>query len=206
MRRVPIIPTIIVIAAVAIMVGLGIWQLQRAEWKTRLLAQYAEAATMPPVDLDPLLARDAPLANLGFRRALITCHAIDQVPTVHVGRNAADEVGQVYLVPCRPGASGTAGRILVNAGWSPRPDALPRVTIDGIVAGRLGAMDEGRPVTLTAARAAPPLVPTQPASMANIPNNHLAYAFQWFAFAITALIIYFVALRRRGAPKLPPEP
>ncbi|HYJ51637.1 MAG TPA: SURF1 family protein, partial [Allosphingosinicella sp.] len=199
-------PTIIVLAAAATMVALGIWQLQRAGWKERLLAQYAEAATMPPVDLDPLLERGAPLPNLGFRRALITCRAIDQVPDIHVGRNAADEVGQVYLVPCRPGASGAAGRVLVNAGWSPRPDALPRLTIDGIVAGRLGAMDEDRPVTLTAARAVPPLVPTQPASMANIPNNHLAYAFQWFAFAVTALIIYFVALRRRGAPKLPPEP
>ena len=29
-RRLPVIPTIIVLAAVALMIGLGVWQLQRA--------------------------------------------------------------------------------------------------------------------------------------------------------------------------------
>src|SRR5205085_173423 len=36
-RRLPLIPTIIVAAAVAIMIGLGVWQLQRARWKEGLL-------------------------------------------------------------------------------------------------------------------------------------------------------------------------
>ena len=30
----------------------------------------------------------------------------------------------------------------------------------------------------------------------DLPNNHMAYAFQWFFFAITALVIYGLALRR----------
>ena len=42
-RRLPIFPTIVVAAAVAIMIGLGMWQLQRAEWKEALLARYAAA-------------------------------------------------------------------------------------------------------------------------------------------------------------------
>jgi surfeit locus 1 family protein len=32
---------------------------------------------------------------------------------------------------------------------------------------------------------------------ADLPNNHLAYAGQWFFFALTALVIYVLALRRR---------
>lgn len=32
---------------------------------------------------------------------------------------------------------------------------------------------------------------------ANLPNNHLAYAGQWFFFALTALVIYVLALRAR---------
>ena len=32
----------------------------------------------------------------------------------------------------------------------------------------------------------------------DLPNNHLAYAGQWFFFALTALVIYVLALRRRG--------
>jgi cytochrome oxidase assembly protein ShyY1 len=30
-----------------------------------------------------------------------------------------------------------------------------------------------------------------------MPNNHLAYAVQWFLFAAIALIIYIIAVRRR---------
>ena len=34
-------------------------------------------------------------------------------------------------------------------------------------------------------------------SGADVPNNHLAYAVQWFIFAAAALIIYILAVRRR---------
>ena len=30
-----------------------------------------------------------------------------------------------------------------------------------------------------------------------LPNNHLAYAGQWFFFALTALVIYVMVLRKR---------
>ena len=32
---------------------------------------------------------------------------------------------------------------------------------------------------------------------AEIPNNHLSYAVQWFLFALTAAIIYVLALRKK---------
>jgi surfeit locus 1 family protein len=31
-----------------------------------------------------------------------------------------------------------------------------------------------------------------------VPNNHLAYAVQWFLFAAVASVIYVLALRWRG--------
>ena len=30
-----------------------------------------------------------------------------------------------------------------------------------------------------------------------VPNNHLAYAVQWFLFALVAAVIYAIAVRRR---------
>lgn len=206
MRRLPVIPTAVVALAVAAMIALGLWQLRRAEWKERLLADYAAAAAMPAVDLDPLLDGRAPLPPLSFRRALVTCHAENAQPRVHAGRNRADAVGQVYVVPCWPGARGLAGRIRINAGWAPRPDAVQSLSLGGIVAGRLGAVDAEGPITLTAATAAPPLVPSQPVGIESIPNNHRLYALQWFFFAIAALVIYLLALRRRNRGTLPPEP
>ena len=39
MRQIPIIPTIFVAAAVAVMIALGVWQLQRASWKHELVSR-----------------------------------------------------------------------------------------------------------------------------------------------------------------------
>ena len=39
MRRLPMIPTIVVLLAVGTMVALGVWQLQRMAWKDDLLAR-----------------------------------------------------------------------------------------------------------------------------------------------------------------------
>jgi len=206
MKRLPLIPTIVVAAAVLTMTALGLWQLRRAEWKERLLAQYAAAASMPAVDLDPLLERSGPLPPLAFRRALVTCHADNVRPEVRAGRSAGDSVGQAYLIPCRPGATGLAGRLRINAGWANRPDAARRLSVSGIVAGRLGAVEADGPIVLTAATAVPPLAPSAPASIESIPNNHLVYAWQWFFFAAAAAIIYVLALRGRRKRDLPPEP
>ena len=43
--KLPIIPTILVALAVATMIGLGIWQLDRMRQKETLLAAYAASAT-----------------------------------------------------------------------------------------------------------------------------------------------------------------
>jgi len=197
MKRVPVLATLIVAAAVAVMIGLGIWQLQRAQWKQDLLAEYNAAASMPAVDLDPLLDGRTILPPLSFRRALISCDATDAEADVHAGRNMSGAVGQVYVVPCRPGASGLAGRIRVNMGWSARPDTLRRLSLHGIIAGRLSVVGEDGPVILTSATAPPPLAPSQPAAIDTVPNNHMSYAFQWLFFAAAALVIFVLALRRR---------
>ncbi|HYD14672.1 MAG TPA: SURF1 family cytochrome oxidase biogenesis protein [Allosphingosinicella sp.] len=206
MKRLPLIPTIIVAAAVLTMIGLGVWQLQRAAWKEALLADYARAMALPAVDLDPLLASGRPLPELSFRRALVSCDARDVPVEARAGRNLADVTGQAFTIPCRPGASGPAGRLRINAGWATRPDAVRRLSLGGIVAGRLSLVEADGPITLTAATAAPPLVPSRPPGPDTIANNHMLYAWQWFFFAAAATVIYLLALRKRNRPRLPPEP
>jgi surfeit locus 1 family protein len=50
---------------------------------------------------------------------------------------------------------------------------------------------------LVATQPAAGLEPSAPPSIIDVPNNHLAYAVQWFLFAGIAAIIYLLALRRR---------
>lgn len=205
MKRLPLLPTLVVALAVTAMIALGLWQISRAEWKDRLLADYARAETLPALDLDPLLDGNGPLPPLSFRRVLVTCHAEDAAPELRGGRSLADAGGYTHRVPCRHGAEGLAGRLIVNAGWTPLPENDRRVTLDGIVAGRLGAVEEDGPILITAATAAPPLQPSRPPRIEDIPNNHRGYVVTWFGLAIAAVVIYLIALRRRRR-ELPPEP
>jgi surfeit locus 1 family protein len=209
MKRLPPIPTLFVAAAAAVMIALGIWQLQRADWKERMLAELAANQQLPALDLDPLLANGNPAGvPLAFRRVLVTCHSGNAAPAMRASRSRAGAGGYGLFVPCRPGAAGLAGRIEVNAGWTADPRIQLRPRIDGIAAGLLGTVEGSGPVILTAATPAPGLEPSSAPSIDDIPNNHMAYAFQWFFFAATALVIYALALRRRRrsvAPG-PPEP
>ena len=79
-------------------------------------------------------------------------------------------------------------------GWSTEP-TNPAWT-GGMVEGMI-APDSHSIIRLVATNPAPGLVASAPPSLDDIPNNHLAYAVQWFLFALIAAVIYALALRRR---------
>ena len=189
-KRLPIIPTIIVAAAVALMLGLGIWQLRRAEWKEGLLTQYAEAEKLPPIAFPTGPLRDAQLPL--FRHATGVCLRIAGKRAV-AGENRAGEPGYVQVVDCVTGAEGPG--MSVELGWSKDPNAKfswPGGPVSGVI-----APDRRSRMRLVAASAPPGLQPSAEPSLATIPNNHRSYALQWFAFAATALVIYGLALRKK---------
>ncbi|WP_217429849.1 SURF1 family protein, partial [Sphingomonas bacterium] len=69
MRRVPVLPTLVVGLAVAAMIALGLWQLLiRLPEKEAQLAQLAANPTRPPIAF-PV----APDDRLLFRRSAATC-------------------------------------------------------------------------------------------------------------------------------------
>ena len=189
-RRLPIIPTIVVLAAVALMIGLGIWQLQRARWKERLLAKYAAAGTLPPIEFPTVPLRDDQLPL--FRHATGMCQRVVG-QRAQVGENRAGEPGYAHIVDCATGAEGPG--MSVEVGWSKDPNARVNWT-GGPVSGVIGP-DRRMRMRLVAASAPPGLEPSAPPSLAAIPNNHRSYALQWFAFALIALVIYGLALRKR---------
>jgi len=193
-RRLPVIPTLIVAAAVAGMIALGVWQLQRAKWKEGLLARYERAAALPPITWPtvPLKAEDLPL----FRHATGLC--LQPVGRRAVaGQNLAGEPGYVLILDCRTGAEGPG--MSVEVGWSKNPNA--RVTWPGGLVSGVIAPDRVSKMRLVAATPAPGLQASAPPSIEQIPNNHRFYAVQWFAFAGIALLIYALALRKRLGEK-----
>ena len=189
-RRLPVIPTIIVLAAVALMIALGVWQLQRAKWKEGILSRYARAEKLPPVEFPTAPLRDDQLPL--FRHATGVClRPIGQRAVA--GENRAGEPGYVHIVDCATGAEGPG--MSVEVGWSKNPNIAikwPGGPVSGII-----APDRKTRMRLVAATAPPGLEPSAPPSIDQIPNSHRSYAVQWFLFALIAAVIYGLALRKK---------
>lgn len=195
-RRIPIVATIVVLAVIATMIALGVWQLRRADWKDALLAEYATNAGKPPIAFP---AVPVPDETLLYRRASGNC--LEPVSwTARAGTNRAGESGWRHIALCRRNAEGPG--MAVDLGWS-KASTTPTGYKGGMITGTMD-FDRDHVFLLVADSAAPGLQPSARPSPANIPNNHRAYAVQWFLFAFVALTIYGIALRRRMKSEPPP--
>lgn len=205
-RRWPLIPTILVLIAVAVMIGLSVWQLQRKAEKEALVALYQRNMAMSALVTYPEMP---PVADsLLFRKSSVVCLE----PVRWDPRSGTDQKGRAgfrMIADCRTGAEGPG--VLVDVGIG--DDFTPPKWSGGIVQGTI-VPGPDQPTVMeravgkgSAARAM--LIADTPAaglrasavpSADNTPNNHLAYAVQWFLFAAAALIIYVLAVRRRLRP------
>lgn len=209
--RWPLVPTILVALAMLAMIGLGVWQLQRRAEKAALLKIYSQNLgkeisfpELPPVP-------DAAL----FRLSSVNCLRVTGW-RIEGGRAADGSTGYRRIAECSTGAEGPGA--LVDIGISREPQGKQdwrggriagRITTEPVKSS-LVAQLFGRPVPprplLVATTPAPGLAASAPPSPVDIPDNHLAYAFQWFAFAGMAGLIYWLALRRRRRVAPPPPP
>lgn len=188
-RRWPLVPTLVVAIAVLTMIGLGIWQLRRAEEKQALLARYEAARGLPPIAFPTIpMGEELPL----FRQASGHCIRVISRRT-GAGENHRGETGFLHIAECGSGAEGPG--MAVEIGWSKDPNAGAGWNggeVEGII-----APDSKSRMRLVSAKGLAGLEASKPPSTASIPNNHLFYAFQWFFFAGIAALIYVLALRKR---------
>lgn len=179
--------------AIPVLIGLGVWQLQRMEWKNALHATLAAEAAKPMLDLGA-----GPLpAGMQFRQVGLLVDCPKQTPGGKMGYSPDGVIGYSVMLHCRAGAD----ELLVDAGWGPRPDSWANVP--GLwrpphkVTGMLIESEHARPrYTLVADDAPAPLVPSARPTLDTIPNNHLSYAIQWFTFAALLGLIWWLYVRR----------
>src|SRR3546814_10887769 len=102
-RRWPLVPTLIVAAAILAMIALGVWQLQRKGEKEALIALYERNRTMSATVAYPALP-PVPDAML-FRQSSVTCLE----PVRWDPRSGTDRSGKSgirMVADCRTGAEG----------------------------------------------------------------------------------------------------
>jgi surfeit locus 1 family protein len=197
-RRLPVVPTILVALAVAAMIALGVWQLvDRLPKKEAFLAQLAANPALPPIAF-PRLPDD----TLLFRRASGFCLQSTSIKLAGAGASGYRAIAQ-----CRTGAEGPG--MIVQLGTTRDPNAKVAWT-GGAVSGFVSHAPDGRSLIgslfhrqpqdmmLVADAPAPGLSPNGRPDIASVPNNHLAYGVQWFLFAAIASVIYVLAVVRRA--------
>lgn len=114
--------TLIVLAAMAFMAGLGVWQLERLEQRRLYNAQLLEKLASAPIQIDGSPLPEA-AADLVDRKAEVRGQ-YDYSQQIAIKNQSHEGQPGVYLVtPLR--IEGSAKAILVNRGWVPYREGTP---------------------------------------------------------------------------------
>lgn len=205
-----IAPLIFGLAGAAILIWLGLWQVQRLEWKHDMLARIEAQILARPMSLEAALA----LQDHEFQPVTLTGHSTAE--ELHV-LTSIKQIGAVYRI-ITAFETEEGQRILLDRGYIPVTDKnAPRSEIIGQVTGNLRTPDESDKYTpapdidgniwfardvipmakalnttpvFVILRSTPeidPHVTPFPVDTLGIPNDHLSYAITWFSLAFVWL-------------------
>ena len=208
MTRRMVLPLLFGLIGAAVLVALGVWQVQKLAWKEGVLAEIAQRMQSAPVAVpatpDPGQDRFLPVSATGD----FTGQALDvlvsrreigagyRVIAVFVTGGRRVLVDRGFVVDEARGAGHAATAAMAVTGNLHWPDEIDRFTpapdtATGLwfardvpaMAQALGA----EPVLIVARSATGEGIEPMPVGDAGIPNNHLGYAIQWFLLALVWL-------------------
>lgn len=209
------------VAGVAILMSLGIWQMQRLAWKEGILAEIAARIAADPVALplapDPKDHPYLPVAlegrfDPGFVRVLVSQKGMGagyriisalETPT---GRRVLVDRGVIPVAAAMPpdglGAVSVTGNLhwpKERDGFTPANDLADNLWFARDVA-ELAAHLRAEPVLLIARTITPgeAAIRPLPVGLETIPNDHLSYAITWFSLAAVWLGMTLFLLWRTG--------
>ena len=226
-RAFPWILTLAVAVALAVLISLGVWQVQRLQWKTAMIARAEAAAAQVPAPLAEVLGSPDP----EFRRALVVCPGLDRARWIELQSIQDGQAGVRLISACRPAGQGRI--LLVDRGFvaetiSARPPveatsmpvSLRLVVRDTPAPGAMAPPPQGRhffardnvamaralgvegavdPHTFYAETSTnPEWQALRPgAPPAVFSNNHLGYAITWFGLALALAGVYGAVVFKR---------
>ncbi|HET8727736.1 MAG TPA: SURF1 family protein [Alphaproteobacteria bacterium] len=133
-------PTVLMLPMLAVLIGLGSWQLQRLEWKTGILATIDERIEAPP---EPMPAAFDDPEAWNYRRVRVEGRFLHDRELFLAGRTFQGRAGYQIMTPLVRTDAAQQQVVLVNRGWIPsdrrdpatRPESRPEgiVAVDGIL-------------------------------------------------------------------------
>ena len=217
---------VIGLGGAAILISLGVWQVQRLAWKEGVIAEINSRIAADPVPL-PLQfdrARDAylPVQVTGSLRAAYLRVLVSKKdvgagyriirPMLHPDGDILIDLGFVKTEDAADlkFEEGPPLSIVGNLQWPQEVDGFtPEPDLDGNIwfARDVDAMAAAlgtRPILVVRRDAPEPVGPVSPMPVDTraIPNDHLQYAVTWFSLAIIwSLMTFFFLRRKSGATK-----
>lgn len=141
LRRGILIPSLAAVAAFAVLVSLGMWQLDRLAWKEGLIATLERRLSAPPVALPAASTwRQLTAAQDEFLRVAVTAEFLnDREATVYtVGSSLRDRAGAPGYWVFTPARLSDGAVVMVNRGFVPEGRQNPATRPEGEVAGPVG--------------------------------------------------------------------
>ena len=126
-RRLPVITGILVLIALAILISLGTWQVERLHWKEGLLADIAARQVAAPVPLADIEAMAASGGDIEYRKVTATGRYINNKER-HFFATWRGQTGFYVYTPLEL-ADGRA--LLVNRGFVPYENKEPEMRMQG---------------------------------------------------------------------------
>ncbi len=221
MTRRMIVPLLFGLLGAAILIGLGIWQVQRLAWKQGILAQIEARLGDTPVPLpdapDPVADRYLPVAvqgrfvgdetfvltsdreaGPGFR--VIAGFETDSGRRILIDRGfLPEDQGRVARVGGAHAIVGTLHWPDETDSFTPPPDAVRNLWFARDVPAMARALRTEEVLVVARSQTGDGITPL-PVDTAGIANNHLSYAITWFSLAVVWLgmtVLLLWRIRRR---------
>jgi surfeit locus 1 family protein len=148
------LPTPVLLAlltlAVAVLLGLGAWQVQRGQWKQRLVEERTATLAAPPLEAPAVLALSP--SEVEWHRVRLSGAWDHAHSMVLANRIRFSTKGEELVTPLLPTGGGPA--ILVNRGWYPEAereriraalDAETSATVEGLAFDATGRVAQHTP-------------------------------------------------------------
>ena len=145
--RFPVGLTVATAIALAILLALGTWQVQRLHWKQGVLARVASLRAAPAQPVGAVLDQVAGGADADFTRVTAVCPGLDAAPFLELYSVRDGQAGSRLISACKV-ASAHYASVLVDRGFvgdtiSARPPVDPAAAAPIIVVGVLRRPETG---------------------------------------------------------------
>ena len=209
--RFPIGLTLAAVVVIAVCAALGVWQLQRAQWKAQEMARIAAQRAAPAQPIGPVLARAAAGADVSFTRVSADCTRRALPQSYRMTTDNGEWIARA-MAACLPSVAAEQRIVEIDRGFLaasrgatsvPRTLLTPPVHVTGVLFPYRADRDSW-PYILVAEHETPAPAGVTPAPYPDAAGNLEyvgSYAPTWFGLAGVALCFYAALLWRRYHPK-----